>query len=147
MNHLTKIAVAISIAVGLSACATTPTDPDLARTFVPVQTHQTGDLGLSCQDLRAQITDNEDSVSALDKQIHHDQEQSQLMSVAAAFSGMSGALATNVASARLSNANVILGNAGANLSDQQAMSKSQLRANIEARHEALIGLFYAHSCT
>jgi type IV pilus biogenesis protein CpaD/CtpE len=147
MKNPLKLTVCVAITATLGGCASTPSDPDLARTFVPVQTHQTADLGLSCGDLQAQIADNEASVAALDRQIKHDQNQGQFMAMMGAFSGMSGALANNVTSARLANANVALSDAGVSMSGQQALTKEQLRANLEARHETLIGLFYAHSCT
>lgn len=147
MKTQLKLTVCVAIATTLCGCASMPADPDLARTFVPVQTHQTADLGLSCPDLQAQITDNEASVAVLDKQIKHDQDQGQLMAMMGAFAGMSGALANNATSAQLANANVTLSDAGVSMSGQQALTKGQLRANLEARHETLIGLFYAHSCT
>jgi hypothetical protein len=111
-----------------------------------VQAHQTQDLGLTCADLKSQIDDTEQSVAALDKQVKHDQEQSQNLSLLAAFSGVSGAFANNALGARLANANVILGDAGASISDQQAMGKAQLRVNIEERHDALMQIYFARRC-
>ena len=147
VNRVIKAGICVGYFAALTGCATNPPDPDLQRSFVPVQMHQMADLSLSCDDIRSQIRDAENSVVILDKQIHHDQDTSQMFSLAAAFSGMSGALANNVASAQLANANVILGDAGASTSNQQAMTKAQLRANLEARHEALMSIFYAHSCS
>ena len=146
VNRMIKVAICAGYFAISTGCATNPPDPDLQRTFVPVQTHQMADLSLSCGDIRSQISDAENSVAILDKQIHYDQDTSQMLSLAAAFSGMSGALANNAASAHLANANVILGEAGASESDQQAMSKVQLRANIERRHDALMQIFYARHC-
>jgi hypothetical protein len=141
-----KLAFCAGIAATLGACATTPPDPDLARTFIPVQTHQTTDLGLTCPDLQEQIGDTERTVAVLDKQIKQTQEQSQMFAMAAAFSGFSGALANNPLSAQLANANANLGNAGQAMSGQDAMTKAQLRANIEARHDALMQIYFARQC-
>jgi len=65
-------------------------DPDLQRTFTPVQAHQTADLSLSCAELAAQIRDTEASVVALDKQMKQGQDNSQSFSMLAAFSGIVG---------------------------------------------------------
>jgi len=149
MNQLNRMIIA-GVCVGLvgsiAGCATAPVDPDLQRTFVPVQAHQMTDLNLSCPDLQQQIGDTEGAVAVLDKQIKHDKDQSQAFAMAAVFSGISGSFANNPLSARLANANVNLGNAGASMSDQQAMTKEQLRDNIEARHNALIKVYYAQQC-
>jgi hypothetical protein len=149
MNHLNRI-ITTGVCVGLIAsfagCASVPADPDLQRTFVPVQAHQTKDLSLSCPDLQQQIGDNESAVATLDKQIKHDKDQSQVFAMAAVFSGISGSFANNPLSAQLANANATLGNAGASMSDQQAMTKAQLRANIEARHNALMQIYFARQC-
>jgi hypothetical protein len=64
----------------------------------------------------------------------------------AALSGMSGAMANNAVSAQLANSNVIAGNAESALSSQTAMTKAQLRTNIEQRHDALMQIFYARHC-
>jgi hypothetical protein len=144
--NIAKFIVFVGISTSLGACATTPPDPDLTRSFIPVQTHQTSDLNLSCPDLQGQIGDTEQTVAALDKQIKHDEEQGQMFAMAAAFSGFSGALANNPASAQLANANVTLGNAGEAMAGQQAMTKEQLRANIEARHDALMQIYFARQC-
>jgi hypothetical protein len=141
-----KVAIFAGYFATAAGCATSPPDLDLQRTFVPVQTHQMADLSLPCEDIRSQISDTENAVAVLDKQIHHDQDTSQMFSMMAAFSGMSGALANNVASAHLASANVILGDAGASASGQQAMTKAQLRDNIEQRHEALMQIFYSRGC-
>jgi len=85
-------------------------------------------------------------VAVLDKQIKQTQEQSQMFAMAAAFSGFSGALANNPLSAQLANANANLGNAGQAMSGQDAMTKAQLRANIEARHDALMQIYFARQC-
>jgi hypothetical protein len=146
MNSMIKIGLCLGFAASLAACASTPADPDLQRTFIPVQAHQTADINLSCTDLKTQITDTETSVSILDKQIKHDQDQSQSLSMAAVFSSVSGAMANNPLSAQLANANATLGNAGAAMTDKQAMSKAQLRANIEQRHDTLMSVYYARHC-
>jgi hypothetical protein len=149
MNHLNRIVttgICIGLVASVTGCASVPADPDLQRTFVPVQAHQTTDLNLSCPDLQLQIADTESAVAVLDKQIKHDKDQSQAFAMAAVFSGISGSFANNVLSARLANANVNLGNAGASMSDQQAMTKAQLRENIETRHDALIQIYYAQQC-
>jgi hypothetical protein len=146
LNRMITIGVSIGLVASFVGCASAPVDPDLQRTFVPVQAHQMTDLNLSCPDLALQISDTEGSVATLDKQIKHDKDQSQAFAMAAMFSGFSGALANNGMSARLANANVNLGNSGASMSDQQAMTKAQLRDNLEARHDALIQIFYAQQC-
>jgi hypothetical protein len=140
------IGVCTGLTVSFAGCASAPADPDLQKTFVPVQAHQTTDLGLACPDIQSQINETENSVSALDKQIKHDQEQSQTFSWAAALSGVSGAFANNPLSAQLASANVTLGNAGASMSGQDAMNKAQLRANIEQRHDALMQIYFARGC-
>lgn len=149
MNHINRM-IAAGVCIGLTAsfagCASAPADPDMQRTFVPVQAHQTTDLSLTCPDLQGQISDTESSVAVLDKQIKRDQEQSQMFAIATAFSGFSGAFANNPISAQLANANVNLGNAGEAISDRQAMTKAQLRANIEARHDALMQIYFARKC-
>jgi hypothetical protein len=149
MNRIITTGTCIGFIGLLVGCASGPTqapDPDLQRTFVPVQAHQTTDLGLACPDIESQINETESSVSALDKQIKHDQEQGQTFSFAAALSGVTGAFANNPLSAQLANANVTLGNAGASMSGQDAMNKAQLRANIEQRHDALMQIYFARRC-
>jgi hypothetical protein len=149
MNHINRmiaIGVCAGLAVSFAGCASAPSDPDMQRSFVPVQAHQTTDLTLTCPDLHEQIVDTESGVAVLDKQIKHDQEQTQSFSWAAALSGVSGAFANNPLSAQLSNANVTLGNAGASISGQDAMNKAQLRANIEQRHDALMQIYFARGC-
>lgn len=150
MSHINRIittGVCIGLVASVVGCASgPPADPDLQKTVVPVQAHQTQDLSLSCSDLEAQINDTEQSVMTLDKQIKNDQSQSQNMSLFAAFSGVSGALANNPLSAHLANANVILGNAGSSISDQQAMTKAQVRENVEQRHDALMQIYFARRC-
>jgi hypothetical protein len=146
INRMIAIGVCTGLTVSFAGCASAPADPDLQKTFVPVQAHQTTDLGLACPDIQSQINETENSVSALDKQIKHDQEQSQTFSWAAALSGVSGAFANNPLSAQLASANVTLGNAGASMSGQDAMNKAQLRANIEQRHDALMQIYFARGC-
>jgi hypothetical protein len=149
MSHLNRMittGICVGLVASLAGCASAPVDPDLQKTYVPVQAHQTKDLSLTCPDLQEQIGDTENSVAALDKQIKHDKEQSQTFMLAAAFSSFSGAFANNPLSAQLANANANLGNAGASMSDQQAMTKAQLRANIEARHDALMQIYFARQC-
>jgi hypothetical protein len=149
MSHLNRMivtGVCVGLVASIAGCASVPADPDLQRTFVPVQAHQTKDLNLTCPDLQEQIGDMESGVAVLDKQIKHDKEQSQTFALAAAFSSFSGAMANNPLSAQLASANANLGNAGASMSDQQAMTKEQLRANIEARHDALIQIYFARQC-
>jgi len=146
INRMIKAGVCLGLVASFAGCASVPADPDLQRSFVPVQAHQTRDLSLTCPDLQDQIGEMENGVAVLDKQIKHDKEQSQIFSMAAAFSGFSGAMANNALSAQLASANATLGNAGASMSDQQAMTKEQLRANIEARHDALMQIYFARQC-
>jgi hypothetical protein len=149
MNHINRMiatGVCAALTVSFAGCASVPPDPDMQRSFVPVQAHQTTDLSLTCPDLQGQISDTERSVAVLDKQIKHDQDQGQMFAIATAFSGFSGAFANNPLSAQLANANVNLGNAGEAISNGQAMNKAQLRANIEARHDALMQIYFARQC-
>jgi hypothetical protein len=149
MNHLNRMittGVCAGLVASFAGCASAPVDPDLQKTFIPVQAHQMTDLNLSCPDLQQQIGDTESDVATLDKQIKHDKDQSQAFTMAAVFSGFSGAFANNALSAQLANANANLGNAGASMSDQQAMTKAQLRANIETRHDALMQIYFARQC-
>jgi hypothetical protein len=149
MNHLNRklvTGICIGLVASIAGCASVPVDPDLQKSFIPVQAHQTTDLSLTCPDLQQQIGDTESAVATLDKQIKHDKDQSQVFAMAAVFSGISGSLANNPLSAQLANANATLGNAGASMSDQQAMTKEQLRANIETRHDALIQVYFAQQC-
>lgn len=146
LNRLLTTGACVGLIASLAGCASVPADPDLQRTFVPVQTQQMTDLNLSCNDLQQQIGDTESAVAALDKQIKHDKDQSQVFAMAALFSGISGSYANNPVSAHLANTNVSLGNAGTSMSDQQAMTKEQLRANIQARHDALMQIYFGRQC-
>jgi hypothetical protein len=145
-SQVLKAGICVGSFALIAGCAIDPPDPDLQRTFVPVQAHQMDDLRLSCADLESEIHVAENSVAILDKQIRHDQDQSQSFSLGAALSAMSGALATNVQSAQISNVSAIASGAGASMSANDAMTKAQLRANLEQRHEALMQIFYTRRC-
>jgi hypothetical protein len=150
MSHINRIittGVCIGLVASVVGCASAPTDPDLLRSPVPVQAHQTADLGLSCAQLASQISDSESSIAALDKQIKQDQGNSQSLSMFAAFSGALGGFANNPLSAQLANADANLGNAGASITGQQGAIKAQLRANIQQRHDALMQIYFARQCT
>jgi hypothetical protein len=132
--------------LAIAGCASEPTDPDLSRTFVPVQAHQTKDLSMTCEDLTAEIHEREGAVSALDKQLALAHKQSQDMAMMSAFSGLSAATATNAVSAQLASANVGLANAAGGMVGQEAMTKDQLRSNLNQRHDALMQIYFARAC-
>src|ERR1700755_405618 len=108
MNRYISSLLCIAFVASVSGCAEAPVaDPDLGKSFVPVQAHQTVDLEVSCADIQSRIGDTEDAVVALDKQIKRDSQQSQGFSMMSALAGMTGVLANNPLSAQLSNINVI----------------------------------------
>lgn len=132
--------------IGIGGCASTPPDPDLSRTFIPVQAHQTKDLNMTCEDLTAEIHQREEEVSALDKQLAFAHKQSQDMAMMAAFSGFSAVTANNAVSAQLASANESLANAAGGMAGQAAMTKDQLRSNLNQRHDALMQIYFARAC-
>jgi outer membrane murein-binding lipoprotein Lpp len=137
----------ILVMTALAGCANSPpADPDLAKTIVPVQTHQMKDINMTCDELSGEIKDTESEVAALDKQINYQKQQSNTYSMISALSGLQATTATTAATANLANTNATLGNINAGMAGQQAMSKTELRMNINQRHDALMAVYFARNC-
>jgi hypothetical protein len=146
MNNAIRAIVCLSVGAWVSGCATTPPDPDLTEKFVPVVTHKTKDINLSCEELASEIGQNEHVTAILDKQIANQQQQSQTMAMLAAFSGWSAATANNPLSAQLSSANQTLATVGEGMANRESMTAAQLHANYNQRHDALIQIYFARRC-
>jgi hypothetical protein len=151
MNRRTPLASAAIICVLLSACASTPSDPDtraqLAATITPVEARQQGDYQLSCADLSAEIKQTDWTIAALDKQITQAQNSANGFAVLGALAGLGGAYATNISQVQTANAEGVVANLGGAMSAGTGMTKQALRANYEARHDVLMNVFYGKNCT
>jgi hypothetical protein len=145
---LTCISATLALAAG---CASDPAAEAeqrqvLSEHFVPVQAHQTSDMGLSCDELTANIGDMVHAISILDKQIAYQQQSSSQFSFISALAGVSGAYAPNLRSAQLATAEGSLANAGAQIEANQSVSTKDLRGMYQYRHDTLMQLFYGKNC-
>jgi hypothetical protein len=144
---LASIAILCSL---ISACVSMPNDPNtrsqLAATIVPVETQQQRDYQLSCADLSAEIKQTDWTISALDKQIARAQNVATGFAVLGALAELGGDYATKNSEAQAANAGGVVANLGGAVSAGTGMTKQALRANYEARHDALMNLFYSKAC-
>jgi len=147
MKTLVFTVIAAAVAINLSGCAADPVQRDVLSThFVPVQEHQLGDMTLSCDDLNANIAQISHDIGLIDQQIGYQENASNSFSFVSALASVSGAYAPNLRSAQLASAEGSLANAGAEIESNQSMSSKDLRVMYQARHDALMQLFYGKNC-
>jgi flagellar capping protein FliD len=152
MKTLVFTIIAVAGSFSISGCASDPAADEaqrqaLSRHFVPVQAHQTNDMILTCEDLRANLDDVVSAISALDTQIAYQKQTSNSFSVMSALASISGAYAPNIRSAQLASAEGSIANAGAQIESNQSASTKELRDMYQYRHDTLMQLFYGRNCS
>jgi hypothetical protein len=152
MKALIFTILALAGSLPMSGCASDPAADAaqrqaLSQHFVPVQAHQTNDMALTCEDLRANLDEVGSAISTLDTQIGYQKQASNSFSLMGALAGISGAYAPNLRSAQLASAEGSIANAGAQIESNQSVSTKELRDMYQYRHDTLMQLFYGRNCT